>query len=332
MTAAEPGWLDLRVPFDDAAREHALPLLDEAASRLTADAGAVDTDRPLVAIDVGAGTGNSMRWFDARLTERLRGRRVQWVLVDADEAALEVAADRFGTAVHTVAAPISSLPDIAAEALAEASSAAGDAGPGADAGTASTVSPPPCELLITGSALLDVLTRDDTAAIVDTLHRFSGLGIFLLSIAGQWHLSPPHPDDEVIDEAFGRHQRRESRLGTQAAPVLEAEACGIGARVETSAAPWHLEAPRDSEFLTRFLTERVDAAIEEDPGLREAGRSWLKERLNRGEARSDGKSGRADGQAAGLRVVVDHTDVLIDATDHRGRADQHAQPSGEPKR
>ncbi|AZL12584.1 class I SAM-dependent methyltransferase [Brevibacterium aurantiacum] len=331
MTAAEPGWLDLRVSFDDAARKHALPLLDEAARSLATRALTVDTERPLVVIDVGAGTGNSMRWFDARLTERLRGRRVQWVLVDADEAALEVAADRFGTAVHTVAAPISSLPDIAAEALAAASSA-GNAGSGADPRTASTVSPHPCELLITGSALLDVLTRDDTAAIIETLHRFSGIGIFLLSIAGQWHLSPPHPDDEVIDEAFGRHQRRDSRLGTQAAPVLEAEACDIGARVETSAAPWHLEAPRDSEFLIRFLTERVDAAIEEDPGLREAGRSWLKERLNHVESRSDGQSGRTEGQAAGLRVVVDHTDVLIDATDHRGRADRPAQPSGEPKR
>ncbi|WP_350270998.1 class I SAM-dependent methyltransferase [Brevibacterium sp. CBA3109] len=320
MTAAEPGWLDLRVPVDDAAREYAFPLLDEAASALSNRSLTAGTERPLIAIDIGAGTGNSMRWFDAHLTQRLCGRRVQWVLVDADEAALEIAADRFDIPVRTVAAPISSLPDIAAEALAEVFL------------KAPTVSPHPCDLLITGSALLDVLTRDDMAAIVDTLQRFSGIGIFLLSISGQWHLSPPHPDDSVIDEAFARHQRRESRLGTQSAPALEAEAGGTGARVETSASPWHLEAPRDSDFLTRFLTERVDAAIEEDPGLREVGRTWLQERLKQIESRSDSQAGRPDGQAAGLSVVVDHTDLLIDAAGNRGRtADQHAQTSGEPK-
>ncbi|GAA1941271.1 trans-aconitate methyltransferase [Brevibacterium antiquum] len=327
MNAAEPDWLDLRVPFDDAARQYALPLLDMAARALSLDAERqVGTERPLVVIDLGAGTGNSMRFFDRHLVQRLPERPLHWVLVDADESALEIAAGRFTTAVRTVAAPITSLPGIAAEVLDEVLTEVGKASmtevgtakPRDERRTAAAAgTPDSCDLLITGSALLDVLTRDDLTAIVDTLHRFSGIGIFLLSISGQWHLTPTRPEDGVLDEAFVAHQRRDSRLGTQAAPVLETKARSIGARVESSASPWHLEAPRDSEFLTRFLTERVDAAVEEGPRLRTAGRAWLTDRLAQAE----------------LRVVVDHIDVLIDATGHqRPRRSQLSTRSDEPKR
>lgn len=318
MIAAEPDWLDLRVAFDDAARQHALPLLDKTARALRADSERplVDSERPLVVIDLGAGTGNSMRFFDRQLVQRLPERPLHWVLVDADESALEIAAGRFGAAVRTIAAPISSLPDIAAEVLEEVLTDVGKAKPVGAARIQPAASPDSCDLLITGSALLDVLTHDDLVSIADTLQRFSGIGLFLLSISGQWHLTPPHPDDGVLDEAFGRHQRRESRLGTHAATELETVARSAGARVETSASPWHLEAPRDAEFLTRFLTERVDAAIEEDPALQAKGKAWLEDRLAQAE----------------LSVVVDHTDVLIDATGHRGRtADPHTQTDGAPK-
>lgn len=313
MIAAEPDWLDLRAPFDDAARQYALPLLDKAANALSAG-----PERPLVVIDIGAGTGNSMRWFDHHLRERLPGRSLHRVLVDADEAALDIAAQRFGTTVRTVAAPIASLPDVAAQALAEASLEARQPG----------------NLLITGSALLDVLTRDDLVAIAETLRRFSGIGLFLLSISGQWRLSPPHPDDGVLDEAFGRHQRRQSRLGMQAAAALEEVALRIGSQVESSSSPWHLEAPRDAEFLTRFLTERVDAAIEADPSLAAIGQGWLAERLNDAKTQSPVEeqspvrmqdpvdAGGPAQRRAELDVVVEHTDVLITPTFLNGEADE----------
>lgn len=293
MITAEPDWLDLRAPFDDAARQYALPLLDRAAGALRAG-----HEQPLVVIDIGAGTGNSMRWFDHHLRERLPGRSLHRVLVDADEAALDVAAQRFGTTVRTVAAPIALLPDIAAKALAEASLDSGQ----------------PSNLLITGSALLDVLTPGDMVAIAETLRRFSGFGLFLLSISGRWRLSPPHPDDGVLDQAFGRHQCRESRLGTQAVAALEEQAHRIGAQVESSASPWHLEAPRDTQFLTRFLTERVDAATEADPRLATIGRAWLAERLNAVTGQSPVEAGGPDDRRARLDVVVEHTDVLITPT------------------
>lgn len=284
MTAAESGWLDLRVPFDDAARQCALPLLDKAV-----DALPEDSERPLVIIDLGAGIGNSMRWFDRHLRRRLPDRRLHRVLVDSDAAALDIAAQRFGTAVRTVATPIASLPGVAAEALAEVAAEA--------PAETSAASPRPADLLITGSALLDVLTRDDMVVIAETLARFSGVGLFLLSVSGRWKLTPSHLDDAVLDEAFSRHQRRDSRLGTHAVATLAAEACRIGGQVDTSNSFWDLKAPRDAGFLTRFLTERVDAAIEADPRLATIGRAWLDTRLH-----------------GGLEVVVDHTDVLIDAT------------------
>lgn len=307
MTAAEPEWLDLRVPFDDAAREHSLSLLDLAAPTLSAvsaqvhpgggtepdsqaDAGNhVDVGRPLVVIDIGAGTGNSMRWFDHHLRERLPGRPLSWVLLDADAASLEIAAERSANSVRAIVAPISSLPAIAAEVLTEVTGET----PASDESFGS------CDLLITGSALLDVLTRADMKAISDTVRRFSGIGIFVLNISGEWSLRPPHPDDGIVGDAFDRHQRRSGRLGTESTAVLAEEAYMAGAEVRTSESPWTIEAPRDIEFLSRFLTERIDAAVEEEPQLVQRAHDWLDCRLN---------------QSAELRVVVDHTDILIDAT------------------
>lgn len=71
-----------------------------------------------------------------------------------------------------------------------------------------------------------------------------------------------------------------------------------GLRVESGASPWQLEAPRDREFIARFFTERVEAAIAQDPNLHESGSAWLAERVNQVET--------------GLTATIDHLDVYID--------------------
>ncbi|GAA4283411.1 hypothetical protein GCM10022261_09420 [Brevibacterium daeguense] len=269
MTAAAHDWLDMRLPVDDEARRHALPLLDKAAARLIG---------PVTVIDIGAGTGNSALWFDRHLRPRLDGREINWVLLDADADSLGVASRALPEAT-TVTAPITSLPDVAAEHL-RGESASG-------------------HLLVTCSAVCDVLTPADVDVVAQTLHRFGGMGLFLLSITDEWSLSPVDPRDEAIGSAFAAHQQREGRLGAEGGAAMAAAGRRIGAEVTSSASPWQLDAPDDSEFISRFLMERVEAAVEEAPGLRDAADEWLSVRLE--QAKVD------------LSVVVDHLDVFIDA-------------------
>jgi hypothetical protein len=317
LTAAAHDWLDMRSPIDDEARRHALPLLDTAAARLIDPAAARLTASParqtawparqtaltdrltapsarlsepasagspgspskaVTVIDIGAGTGNSALWFDRHLRPRLDGHEINWVLLDADDASLRVASRALPEAT-TAAAPITSLPDIAADHLRGESDSS--------------------RLLITCSAVCDVLTPADVDAVAETLSRFGGVGLFLLSITDEWSLSPADPRDEVIGSAFAAHQERDGRLGAGGGSAMIAAGRRIGADVVSSASPWRLKAPDDSEFISRFLAERVEAAVEEAPELEDSASEWL--------------SARVEQANVDLSVVVDHLDVLIDA-------------------
>ncbi|WP_209371882.1 hypothetical protein [Brevibacterium renqingii] len=291
MTAAEPDWLDLRLTVDDAARQQSLPLLDRAVAAL-----GPEDDKPLLVIDIGAGTGNSARWFDVRLRERLPGRELTWVLFDADRASLDLAGRSLPQA-RTVCGPISALPDIARGLLTVDlhRTAADRAGAAAE-----PVRQKRPDLLLTCSALLDVLTSADLDAIVRTLDELAGIGLFLLSITGGWSLDPAHQHDALLDAAFTAHQHRVGRLGCDAPDELMALARARGAEVMSGSSPWRLQAPEDREFLARFLTERIEAAVDEDPELAETGKQWCADRLRQLDARLD--------------VTVGHRDVLIDAS------------------
>ena len=314
MTAADADWLDLRVPVDDAAKQQSLHLLDHAVRVLTpasadaapASADAAPTDalspgaappdgdhEPLLVIDIGAGTGNSARWFDDRLRERMPGRELDWVFIDADQASLDQAVRTMPKA-SAICAQISELPALTADLLntAEAGTAGSPASGNGESGAP--------RLLLTCSAVLDVLTRSDLETISDTLVRFRGIGLFLLSITGGWTLDPPHQHDTILNDAFTAHQHRDGRLGCDAPEALARLAADREATITSGQSPWLLHAPHDHEFLTRFLSERIDAAIGASPHLAQTGRDWLSARCSR--------------LRTGLSVRVDHADLLIDAS------------------
>lgn len=272
---ADQIWLDLRVPYDDAARQHSFEFVDQAATAL--QERAASATQPVVILDVGAGTGNSAQWFKQHLTPRLPGRDLRWVLLDADAAALRTASDTMPEA-EMVTAPISQLPCIADELLSK--------------------SQEPAQLLITGSAVLDVLTQSDVHAITDTIIRHTGIGLLLLSITGAWQLTPADPQDAIINRAFCAHQQRGGKLGPGAPAVLLAEAQRAGASVESGNSPWRLVAPRDQEFMARFLTERIEAVVAQQPQLRSVATDWLDRR-------------RAQ-LTAGLSMEIEHLDVYLD--------------------
>ncbi|CAL9366890.1 class I SAM-dependent methyltransferase [Streptomyces sp. enrichment culture] len=262
-----PEWLQLREPADAAARSY--DLLDPLRIRLANLPGRAGGG--LVVHDIGCGTGSMGRW----LAPRLDGTQ-HWVLHDRDPYLLHFAAvasprsaaDGSHVTVETRRGDVARLtPD----ALAGAS-------------------------LVTASALLDVLTREEVGALAAACAGAGCPALLTLSVAGRVELTEPHPLDAKITEAFNAHQRRGGLLGPDAVTAAAEAFTELGATVRLNPSPWRL-GPREAALTEQWLRGWVGAAVEERPGLAERAGAYLAERL---EACAAGK----------LRVVVHHTDLL----------------------
>jgi hypothetical protein len=150
--------------------------------------------------------------------------------------------------------------------------------------------------LVTASALLDVLTRDEITTLAAACAGAGCTALLTLSVAGRVELTPSDPLDEEITEAFNAHQKRTGLLGPDAATVAAEVFSEHGATVQLHPSPWRL-GPDEAALTAQWLRGWVGAAVEQRPELRERADRYLRERL--------------DACAAGeLRVVVHHTDLL----------------------
>ncbi|WP_328500790.1 class I SAM-dependent methyltransferase [Streptomyces sp. NBC_00457] len=261
-----PEWLQLREGADALAR--AGELLDPLRIRLANLPGRAGG---LVVHDLGCGTGSMGRW----LAPRLDGPQ-HWILHDRDPYLLHFAA---------VGSPRSA----ADGSRVTVESRRGDVArltPDALAGAS----------LVTASALLDVLTREE----IDTLAAAcAGAGcpaLLTLSVAGRVELTPSHPLDTEIAEAFNAHQRRAGLLGPDAVTAACEAFSERGATVHLHPSPWRL-GPDEADLTAQWLRGWVGAAVEERPDLRERADAYLRDRL---EACAAGE----------LNVIVHHTDLL----------------------
>ncbi|MEV0171470.1 methyltransferase domain-containing protein [Streptomyces sp. NPDC050803] len=261
-----PEWLELREAPDGVAR--AQELLDPLRMRLANLPGRGDG---LVIHDLGCGTGSMGRW----LAPRLDGAQ-HWVLHDRDPyllhfaavASPRAAADGSRVTVETRRGDVARLtPD----ALTGAS-------------------------LVTASALLDVLTREEVETLAEACTGAGCPALLTLSVAGRVELTPAHPLDAEIAEAFNAHQRRTDLLGPDAVTVACEAFSERGATVRLHPSPWRL-GPADSALTAQWLRGWVGAAVEQRPELRQPAERYLRERLEACEAGE-------------LNVVVHHTDLL----------------------
>jgi SAM-dependent methyltransferase len=226
------GWLSLREPADADAR--AGDLLDPLRTALKGRT-------PLTIRDLGCGTGSLGRW----LAPRLDGPQ-QWILEDRDPALLAYAAEHMpvaeGVAVRT---RLGDVTELTAADLA-----------GTD--------------LVTCSALLDILTAGEVAALAAACAGARCSALLTLSVVGEVRLEPADPLDAEIAAAFNAHQRRETTgrrlLGPDAPEVARAAFADAGAAVTVGASPWRL-GPDRSELTAAWLTGWLDAAAEERPDL-----------------------------------------------------------------
>ena len=211
---------------------------------------------PHVIHDLGGGSGSMGRWLAPRLPGPQR-----WVVHDRDERLLELAADQFETRR-------SDITRLAPGNLAGAS-------------------------LVTASALLDLLTREELERMLDAC---AGLPLLLaLTVVGRVSLSPAEPLDARLGAAFDDHQRRGGRLGP------DAVAAAVGALGEAEVfvrpSPWRLGAA-DAGHTAEWLRGWVAAACEQEPALAAEAAAYEERRL-------------AQVAAGELRVTVDHADLLV---------------------
>lgn len=207
------------------------------------------TSTDLVVRDLGSGTGSMARW----LAPRLPGAQ-KWILTDRDPALLEVAA-------RSVPGAIPDLRDITtltADAL---------------SGTS----------LVTGSALLDILTTDEVTSLAAACVGAGCPALFALSVVGRVELTPADPLDEPLTAAFNAHQRRKvggrKLLGPSAVPTMATAFIRLGATVHRRPSPWRL-GPDQPKLLEEWLRGWVSAACEQNPDLRPEAEEYLDRRLS----------------------------------------------------
>ncbi|MEU6322503.1 class I SAM-dependent methyltransferase [Streptomyces sp. NPDC047009] len=262
-----PQWLQLREPADAAARAH--DLLDPLRIRLANRPGRT---RDLVVHDLGCGTGSMGRW----LAPLLDGAQ-HWVLHDRDPYLLHfatVGAPRAGAdgSPVTVTTQRGDIGRLTPDALTGAS-------------------------LVTASALLDVLTADEMDTLAAAVVGAGCPALLTLSVVGRVELTPAHPMDEEIGDAFNAHQRRGGLLGPDAVVAARETFDRLGADLRAHPSPWRL-GPEQAELTEEWLRGWVGAAVEQRPGLAARAAAYLRDRS-------------AACAAGELRVTVHHSDVLV---------------------
>lgn len=242
MTDFDPEWLDLRAPFDAAARA---PYL---AERLAAALG----PRPRL-MDIGCGSGALATWLAPILGGRRRGGQ-SWMLVDRDADLLKQAAERVGALPRKTVAKSATLACDLASAL--------DALPW-----------PETDAMVC-SALLDLVSQswlDDLAARCAA----AKLPAYMtLTVDGADAWEPSDPDDETVTTLFRRHQGRDKgfgpALGPSAASAAAAAFAARGYRVLDALSPWRIAAT-DRTMLLAMIDGTAEAATQQTVSERNDG-------------------------------------------------------------
>lgn len=263
-----PAWLRLREEAD--ARARSTELVDELRTHLR-------PDDVVVVHDLGCGTGSMGRWLAPRLSDAQR-----WVLYDWDADLLaHAAADMPGTAADGSPVAVETRRrDISRLRLDDLAGAS----------------------LVTASALLDMLTREEIERLVRSCVDAGCPGLFTLTVTGRVELAPADPLDGHIVAAFNDHQRRTTGgrrlLGPDAVDALVAAFEGVGYDAVVRPSPWRLAADQahHAALVAEWLSGWVGAAREQRPRL--VTEAYLERRL------SEAAEGALD-------VIVHHADVLV---------------------
>jgi SAM-dependent methyltransferase len=242
-------WLALREPFDAAARA-----------------------APREVVDLACGTGSNLRALAPLL-----GRGQRWRVVDHDPALLDALpgalrswAGPRGAAVHQDAGGVIHL-----------------AGDGFDA----QVQPLPLDLahhldavslppgvLLTGSALLDLVSESWLDALVARAREARASLLFTLSVDGRIEWDPADADDAAVHARFEAHQGRDKgfgpALGPGAVAALLARLPADRWATRSARADWRIDGAASPGMLQALIDGTAAAALEQAPSSRAAIEGW----------------------------------------------------------
>lgn len=282
--AFDGDWLDLREPYDAAARN------PELAEILAAALPA----RPRI-LDLGAGTGSLLRWLGHFI------RRSQaWTLVDADaelvERAFETIADR-AEAVGWAA----TFPGRRALLVHSPEGAWRVEGLIADLVQAPANLPLDRVDAVVCTALCDLVSRSWVEALAAACARRRLPFYAALNVTGRERFQPPYPGDALVARGFRRDQQRDKGFGGTAlgpgAPAAIADAFAAhGYTVHRAPSDWIVDR-RSRLFASEIATGHATAALAWERRGAEVIEDWV-------EAR---RAQAADGL---LSVRIGHQDVL----------------------
>ena len=187
-------------------------------------------------IDIGAGTGATVR----ELFPKMHPPQ-DWTLVDTDAGLLKVAQRELsninGLRVATHCADLTVAP---------------------------LWSEPPH--IVTASALFDLTSAAFVDRLAAALARDRVTFLAALTYDGRLELSPTHPFDDAMIDAFNRHQRQEKSfgraLGPDACDVLATALTRVGATVTQDESPWRLAGGKDMPLMQAMLDGWAVAAKE----------------------------------------------------------------------
>lgn len=205
----------------------------------------------LVVHDFGCGTGSMTRW----LAPQLPGPQ-HWILYDTDPSLLVLAVARTAGLTGSDGSSVT-----------------------VETRTVDITLLRPTEIepadLVTGSALLDLLTDREMKDLIQTCVDVRCPVLFSLTVTGRICLTPVDPLDEVVRSAFNAHQRRRTRGGRLMGPDASwASALWFhrsGAELHVQASPWIL-GPRDADLIAPWFAGWVAAAREMQP---EISSTWI---------------------------------------------------------
>lgn len=276
-------WLGLREPADRAAR----------AGALTADLIAqLPARRPIHVLDLGAGTGSNFRC----LAPSLPTPQV-WRMVDRDAALLAELPQRVGAWAIARGLTVSGRdgaftvqgPDLVCHVETRS----------ADLSRLGDVSLFDGMDLVTGSALLDLVSERWLRALAERIRHAGASLLFALTYDGRVSCSPADPDDERVRVLVNRHQQTTKGFGRALGPG--ATACAVrcfeeaGYVTHTQSSDWHLGAAQ-GELQRQLIEGWAGAAGEIDATEKGRVEFWKARRL-------------AHVESGVSEIVVGHTDL-----------------------
>ena len=274
MSGFSTDWLRLREPFDKAARAIAMPALglDQHVQswQQHAKSGVVQM------VDLGCGSGANFRALAPHL-----GPAQHWRLYDHDPALLaavpaaisewtiqtqqghvDVVSGQGGKRIHVQCPQFTATIELHCVDLARHLSSVSLTG----------------VHLVTGSALLDLVSQDWLSALVAQAQLNHTAMLFALSVDGRTTWYPVDQQDDRVHALFTQHQNRDKgfgpALGMHAVPTVLRQLSQAGYVVRQSQSDWLMKGVGDQAMLLALIDGIKDAAIEQSPSEQNMLMDW----------------------------------------------------------